>query len=430
MFTDLVVVSHKYPPYAGGGLAPFVQRFLAALRAHRPDLPVVLHTMNFPGGLPRTTELDDGLRVERLPLPGLLRRHFLAPRHAFERTGRLWFGAALAWFNLAVAVQLLRRRDRRTALVDIQDWQSTPVGIFAARVLGMPVVYHVHSTEQTMIKAGADPFGLIRRCEQTMARHARAVLVPTPEMRDLVVEHGFPAERVRVVVYGHDDPVAAGHLPATATERRAAAERLRGELGIDVGSPVVVFAGRLSPVKGIDTLLRAMPKVLAAHPATRLLVAGVGFPGTDESAAVHRTVEELDLGESVRIYDEYLPQAELARHYDLAEACVFPSTYEPFGMVSVEAMSQGRPTVLGPGFSRVITRDDRGPVVLQTGRDDSDELAALLLRVLDDPRAAAELAERGRRHVELRFTWDTSIDNLLGVLVDAVGPTRQDVQTC
>ena len=186
---------------------------------------------------------------------------------------------------------------------------------------------------------------------------------------------------------------------------------------------MILFAGRLSSIKGIGTLLRAMSKVLAEHPTARLLVIGVGFPGTDESAVVHRTIDELDLGASVRVYDAYLPQDELARHYDLADVCVFPSVYEPFGMVSVEAMSHGRPTVLGPGFSHTITRDVDGPVVLQSVRDDPDELAALLLHVLDDPVGAAELAERGRRHVAQHFTWDESIDTFVGVFCDAAGHT-------
>lgn len=430
MPSELVVVSHKYPPYAGGGLAPFVERFLAALRARRTDLPVVLHTMNVPGGLPRTTVLDDGLRVERHRLPGLLRRNFLAPRHAFERTGRLWFGAALAWFNLSVAVALARRTHRRGTTVDVHEWQSTPVGLFAARMLGLAVVYHVHSTEQTMTGAGRDPLGLIRRFEQAMARHARAVVVATPEMRELVVEHGFPADKVHVVTYGHDDPVAAGLVPASPEARRSGAERLRAELGLPADAPVVLFAGRLSAVKGIGTLLHAVPGVLAAHPTAQLLVVGVGFPGTGESAAVHRTVDELGLGASVRVYDDYLPQAELARHYDLADVCVFPSTFEPFGLVSVEAMAHGRPTVLGPAFSRVITHDDSGPVVLQSRRDDSRELAALLLRVLDDPAGAAELAERGRRHVERTFSWDEFVDDVVGLCPTTERPAPQEVSAC
>ena len=217
MCTELIVVSHKYPPYAGGGLAPFMHRFLTALRARRPDLPVVLHTMNFPGGLPRVMTLDE-LRIERHPLPELLRRHFLAPQHAFERSGRVWFGAGLAWFNVVVALRLLRRR-RRGAVVVIEEWQSTPVGLFAAHVLRMPVVYQVHSTEQTMVRTGRDPLGLIRRFEQAMAHAAERVIVPTPEMRDLVVRHGWSGANVRVVTYGHDDPVVGGGGPAPPPPR-------------------------------------------------------------------------------------------------------------------------------------------------------------------------------------------------------------------
>jgi glycosyltransferase involved in cell wall biosynthesis len=424
MLNDLIVVSHKYPPYASGGLAPFVERCLAALRARHPELPVVLFTMNVPGDLPRTTVLDDGLRVERLPLPGVLNRNFLSPRHTFARSGRFWFAAGLAWFNLGVIASIMRRRRGSGTLVDIQEWQSSPAGLVAACVLRMPVVYHVHSTELTMIGEGKDPFGLIRRFERAMARHARAVLVPTSEMRTLLVDHGWPAEKIRVVTYGYENPVTAEYLSIGPERRRQDADRLRTELGIGRRTKVVVFAGRLSPVKGILTLVRAMDKVVRVHADCKLVVLGVGFPGTGESADVHRAVDELGLSDSVHVYDRYLPQVEVARHYDMADVCVFPSTYEPFGLVSIEAMSQGRPTVLGPGFSRVICHDDDGPVVLQTTRDESDELADSILRVLDDPVAAAAIAARGQRHVTEHLNWDQSIRTLVCVLRDAVDDRR------
>lgn len=430
---QLLAVSHKYPPYASGGLAPYVQRSLDAVRRARPELPVTLFTLRYPGHLPPQIVGDEGVRVLRPYLPGVLRRRFLDGGRSFSGSGRLWFGLTLAWFNLLVLLRLARHPRPAGTLVSVHDWQSSPAAVGAALLLRLPVAYHVHNTELTMTAAGRaqDPFGLIRRFERWAGRVARVVVVPSAHVRDLLRDNGWDVGGVAVVPHGFEVPELLAFRDAPAQQRAARVEALRRRLELGENERVLVFAGRLAPVKGIHTLLRALPELLEQVPALRLLVLGVGFPGTSESRDVHDRVRELGLGRHVHVYDAYLPASEVFVHFEAADVCVLPSTYEPFGLVSVEAMALGRPVVLGPGFGDLIALGDDGPVVHRTTTDSPQELAKVLGGVLADPGAAARLAARGRAHVERHLTWARSTGRLLTAYDRVAGGVRDPQEaTC
>lgn len=416
----LVVVCHKYPPYASGGLAPYVARSLQAIRANRPGSEITLYTMDYPAGLPRADRRPDGLLVRRPRMPRVLQRRMLRPDGNFGRAGRLVFAAALALFNLAVVSSLAAGR-RRYDLITVHDWQSTPAGLLASVLLRSRVIYHVHNTEMTMTTDGVNYgfTGLIAWCERAMSARAECVVVPSPEMREVLASRGWARERIEVVPHGFEEPALDDYRASPARERRDAVAQLRSTLAISAQERVVVYVGRLSRVKGIHTLLDAMPAVLACHPHVRLVALGVGFPGTDESPSVHRHVRSLGLTGHVYVYDRYLDAVSVARHYELADVCAFPSTFEPFGLVSIEAMSFERPVILGRGFSSVIGTGRDGPTALRMATDTSAELAALINDVLDDPSRASRLARRGREHVETELTWNRSVQRALAAY-DAV----------
>jgi glycogen(starch) synthase len=408
----VIVVCHQYPPWQAGGLAEYAERWLRHTRRHRPELELTLYTMNQPYGQPPVSR-QAGSMVIRPRTSRWLARKVEAAGH-FSPRGRLYFGLSLLLFNVAVVLGLCRRR-RAGTVVAVHDWQSTPAGILAALLLRLPVVYHVHNTEATMVAHSdiTDPAGLIRTCQRLMSRLASHIVVPTPEMRALLASDGWPPHRIRVVAHGYEDTRSTKEPVDARTEHRAALASGDG--------PVLVFAGRLSQVKGIHLLLRALPEIVARHPSVRLYVLGVGSPGTDEDAAVDRLVDQLGIAEHTHVYHRYLPRAEVRRHYLAADVCVFPSTYEPFGLVSVEAMALGVPVVLGPGFSETIAYDGKHSAALRMTGERPSELAELIDSLLADPARAGELAARGRKHVRQTFRWSTAITETIGVYQRAVG---------
>ncbi|MFE9021738.1 glycosyltransferase family 4 protein [Streptomyces sp. NPDC007808] len=168
------------------------------------------------------------------------------------------------------------------------------------------------------------------------------------------------------------------------------------------------FIGRIDePRKGLPVLMRALPKILAARPRTRLLVAGRG----DEEEAVESLPAELRsrvefLG---MISDE--DKARLLRSVDLYVA---PNTGgESFGIILVEAMSAGAPVLASDldAFAQVL---DQGAAGELFANEDADALAEAAVRLLEDPKRRAELRERGSAHVR-RFDWSTVGADILSV---------------
>ncbi|KUJ50103.1 alpha-(1-2)-phosphatidylinositol mannosyltransferase [Streptomyces albus subsp. albus] len=168
------------------------------------------------------------------------------------------------------------------------------------------------------------------------------------------------------------------------------------------------FIGRIDePRKGLPVLMRALPRILAARPDTRLLVAGRG----DEEEAV------AGLPPGMRDRVEFLgmvsdqDKARLLRSVDLYIA---PNTGgESFGIILVEAMSAGAPVLASDldAFAQVLAGGAAGELFTN---EDADALAEAVLRLLDDPARRAELSERGRKHVR-RFDWSTVGADILAV---------------
>ncbi|WP_381563132.1 glycosyltransferase family 4 protein [Streptomyces eurythermus] len=168
------------------------------------------------------------------------------------------------------------------------------------------------------------------------------------------------------------------------------------------------FIGRIDePRKGLPVLMRALPRILAARPESRLLVAGRG----DEEAAV------ADLPEELRPRVEFLgmisdeDKARLLRSVDLYVA---PNTGgESFGIILVEAMSAGAPVLASDldAFVQVLDQGEAGEVF---ANEDADALAEAAVRLLGDPARLAELRARGSAHVR-RFDWSTVGADILSV---------------
>ncbi|HUN37102.1 MAG TPA: glycosyltransferase family 4 protein [Trebonia sp.] len=422
---EVAVICHKYPPYSGGGLAVYAERSLWALRQAYPELPVTLYTVDYPEGMPATALLPDGLRVRRPRMPAVIQRRMLRDDVDFGRTGRLIYAAAMALFNLQTVWQVAVRH-RKDAVVAVHDWQSAPAGVVLAILFRRRVVYHVHNTEMTMVDGGVD-YGaswLIGAFESLLARLASRVVVPSTELREQLADRGWSRHRITVVPHGFEEPAHTAYRGLPEARRRDARAQLRAELGIAADERVVVFVGRLSRVKGVHTLMDAVPAVLSRHPKLRVLLLGVGFPGTSESADLNRHVAALGIEDHVLVYDRDLPPEAVARHYDLADVCVFPSIFEPFGFVAVEAMSFARPVVLGSGFTRVICRNETGPNALVMRTDGAVELSELIAWVLDQPEKAAALATRARDYVTAELTWRNCIDATVATYRDVAGERK------
>jgi glycosyltransferase involved in cell wall biosynthesis len=182
----------------------------------------------------------------------------------------------------------------------------------------------------------------------------------------------------------------------------------RAALDLPAGRPVVALVGRIDPPKGQDDFVRAVPRVLAAHPDALFLL--VGSTAKDDAAApIRALVAEAGVEAAVRFtgYVDDMPGL-----YAAIDVLAAPSRWEGFGLMLVEAMAAGVPIVAtAVGAIPEVVGD--GPALL-VGPREPEALAAAITRVLDDRPAAAAMAAAGRARAG-DFSWDRSAGILEGV---------------
>jgi glycosyltransferase involved in cell wall biosynthesis len=165
------------------------------------------------------------------------------------------------------------------------------------------------------------------------------------------------------------------------------------------GEPLVFNLGRLVYEKGTDLLVEAVPRVLDEVPTARFVIGGSGPMAT----RLENRVQELGLAGRVRLTG-FLAYEQRDRLYMVADCAVFPSRYEPFGIVALEAMAAGTPVVVSHvgGLGSVVTNGVTGVTV---DSEDVEALAWGIIRSLQDPQEARQRAERALHAVLERFSW-------------------------
>lgn len=405
------VVCAEVPPDVVGGLGRYAERMTAALR----DLgtPVeVFGTARYGPRRPARTERDGNVVVHRIPVPGHGRAResrWPAAVHALARI------AGLLAFNVWAVARILRG-GRAGAVVAVHDWMGCPAGLACRLLARMPVVFHVHTRELAAGAARSPLAAVITALETAQARVACLIVVPSTGMRDELIAHGWPARRLRVLPHGAEEPelLRLAVLPDEARERLRAEIRRRYLPG--GAGRLIVFAGRLSPHKGVATLVRAVPRIAREHGDARIVLLGGPAPRTDDDVAVARLIAELGVGRQVAADYRFVAPAEVFAHFLAADVCVFPSVYEPFGLVAVEAMALARPVVVGPGYSPEVVGDG----AVRCDRDSPEELAAAVLGCLADPQGARRLGRRGAAYVRERYSWARTAELTLAAYAQAV----------
>ena len=388
---------YEYPPAIVGGLgtyATYITRFLVQ-QGHE----VVIFTMN-QGGVLKTYEVLDGVEVHR-PVginatnifPLLLNEELRQWGHFFNDIFIYNILSAAKFVN-----QVLPAKDSHFDIVAIHDWLSAIAGLVVRNDTDLPVVFHVHSTEWGRRGDAGSPF--VGRLEHEMAFQAHRIITVSHAMKDDLNCHGWPPAKVSVVWNGVDPSV----YDPTAVSKQEVQE-LRARYGIGREDAMILFVGRLTWVKGVRNLIQAMPSVIAEYPRSKLVILGKGEEQHDIDELVHR----LDLSQHVVTHYAFVSEHERIVHYAAADLCAFPSVYEPFGIVSLEAMSMARPVVVGAngvvGFREQVVPSGPGQNGVHVNGNDPGDIAWGIKAILVDRAKAREMGAHGRARVQRYFTW-------------------------
>jgi len=254
------------------------------------------------------------------------------------------------------------------------DWLGLP-GAMAVQRTGLCTIYHVHSTE---VGRESNPNLQIVDLEVKGALAADTVITVSLAMKEELISLGVPRDKIRVCYHGVDTDTFS---PSSVKPRKLQA--LKEKYGIEDEDQVILFIGRLESVKGAIPLVRAMPSVLKKHPKAKLLVVGKGTLADQ----IKREAEPL--GESVRVVTDFLDLETKICHYALSDLCVFPSLYEPFGIVAVEAASMEKPAVVGAngvsGLREIVDNpSSENPTGVHVDPQNPEDIAWGINLVLED----------------------------------------------
>lgn len=363
----VVHLTWEYPPLVYGGLGRHVHALTLAQAAQGRQVTVV--TQQQPGS--PAEEIHDGVRVIRVPAGSPF------PRHLPDML--TWIGGLDHALGLAA-------RDLDADLVHAHDWVVGRAAVAAARAQQAPLVATIHATEAGRHSGWLpDPVSRsVHLVEQWLIDEADELIVCSAGMgREIAAAHDAHPDHISVIPNGID--------PHAYPRPERIAEHLL------TGSPRISFVGRIEWEKGAFTAVAAMPSVLQQHPGARLRMVGTGT----QDAAVAQQVQELSLTGAVQMLG-HVDEATLRQIYAGSDLLVAPSSYEPFGMVALEAAAMNVPLVVGDtgGLAQFVT-DDRG---LRHRPQDPDDLARAILSALADPAATADRAGAARAALA-DYTW-------------------------
>jgi glycosyltransferase involved in cell wall biosynthesis len=233
-----------------------------------------------------------------------------------------------------------------------------------------------------------------------MAQNSDRIITVSYAMQQDLIRHGWSPSKVSVVWNGVDPK---RYNMAKCEPNDVAA--IREKYGVPKDWSMLLFVGRLSWVKGVRNLLLAMPSVLKEYPNTILVILGKG----EEQRDIVETADRLNIKSNIMYRFDFVPETERIMHYAASDVCIFPSSYEPFGIVCLEAMAMEKPVVVGArgvvGFrEQVISSGPDKNGVLVNGEDPLD-IAWGIKETLKNPEKARNWGENGRKRVIDYFTW-------------------------
>jgi D-inositol-3-phosphate glycosyltransferase len=388
-----------------GGMNVYVVELARRLAAAGTE--VEIFTRATTGALPPTVELDAGVLVRHLaagPFEGLSKEELPSQLCAITSGLMRWEAA---------------HEPGHYDLIHSHYWLSGHVGWVASERWGVPLVHSMHTmakVKNAALAAGDDPEPRAREIgEEQVVDVAQQLIANTAdEAGQLVRLYGADPARVAVVHPGVD--------LQTFTPGDSAAARRR--LGLDPDGDLLLFVGRIQPLKAPDVLLRAAALLGngSGRPPQIAVVGGPSGSGlTHPDYSLVQLAQQLGIASAVRFVPP-VAQPVLADWFRAATVTVVPSYNESFGLVALESQACGTPVVAAAvGGLRTAVADEVSGLLV--AGHDPQSWADAIRRVLADPALRATLAA-GAVHHASRFGWESTAQDTLAAYCEAMAEHR------
>jgi D-inositol-3-phosphate glycosyltransferase len=347
--------------------------------------------------------------------PGVFVRHI--PAGPFEGLRKEDLPAQLCAVTAGVLRAEAAKNEGFYDLVHSHYWLSGQVGWIAQERWGVPLVHTMHTmarVKNLTLAQGDAPEPAIREIgeEQVVTAADRLVANTHAEAKELIELYHADPNRVRVVHPGVD-------LEVFVPGNQIAA---RNDLGVAEDAIVLLFVGRIQPLKAPDVLLKAAAEILKRSPELRsqLVVAICGGPsgsGLERPDSLVTLADQLGISDVVK----FMPptsRAELVKWFQAASVCVVPSYSESFGLVAIEAQACGTPVIAARvGGLPTAVRDGISGVLVDG--HEADTWASQIMSVVSNEDLRSKLAKGAIAHAS-HFGWEDTTDKLISVYNEAV----------
>lgn len=370
----ILMLSWEYPPRVVGGIARVVHDLSHRLTSDGHEVTVVTYK---DGNVPYFED-DDGVQVYRVD-------NFMISSNNF-----------IDWimqlnFNMIAKTGEIIAEKGNFDVIHAHDWLTAYAGKTLKYAYNTPLVSTIHATEagrNSGIRGETQKY--INDTEWMLTYESSEVIVNSNYMKnELQRLFGLPYEKINVVPNGVNLNLFNNIEKDYDFRRKFAMDNEK----------IILFMGRLVYEKGIQTLIAAMPKILAHYHDSKLIIAGKGGMIDELRAQVNA------LGLNNKVYfTGYLASKDVQRMYKCADVSVFPSTYEPFGIVALEAMLSGTPVVVSDvgGLNEIVEHGVNG---MKSYAGNPNSLADSILTLLHDPKLCDTVTKNAKLKVKTEYNW-------------------------
>ena len=363
----ILMLTWEYPPRVVGGIARVVYDLSRTLLKDGHDVTVI----TYKDGDAPYFEDDKGVKVYRVD------NYMINPNNFIDWIMQLNFSL------IAKANEIIAEHGTFD-VIHAHDWLVA----YAAKTLknsyNMPIVATIHATESGRNSGIHDETQrYINDTEWMLTYEASEV------KNELQRLFGLPYEKINVVPNGVNLNLFNGVERDYIFRRRFAMDNEK----------IILFMGRLVYEKGIQHLISAMPKILNGYHDSKLVICGKGGMLEELQAQVN------SMGISNKVYFAgYMNGKDVQKMYKAADIAVFPSTYEPFGIVALEAMLSENPIVVSDigGLNEIVQHRENG---MKAYCGNPNSIADSILELLYDHKLCADITKKAKNKVRNEYNW-------------------------
>ena len=370
----ILMLTWEYPPRVVGGISRVVYDLSHRLIKDGHEVTVVTYR---DGEVPYYED-DKGVKVYRVD------NYMIQPNNFIDWILQLNF-------NMVERASQIIAEQGKFDVIHAHDWLVANAAKTLKHSFDIPIVATIHATEAGRNSGIREPNQkYINDTEWMLTYEANEVIVNSNYMKSEVQRlFGLPFEKINVVPNGVNLNKFTGMDRDYSFRRKYAMDNEK----------IILFMGRLVYEKGVQNLIAAMPKVLASYHDAKLVIAGKGGMLDELKAQADY------LGISNKVYFAgYMNGKDVERMYKVADISVFPSTYEPFGIVALEGMLAERPIVVSDagGLGEIVEHRVTG---MKSYCGNPNSIADSILELLFNPELCDNIVKNAKIKVKENYNW-------------------------